>query len=337
MSYNNYNQQYDGQGGNYGQQYDNNQYGGQQYGGQQYGGQQYGGQQYGGQQYDNNQYSGQQYNQQYDGQGGNYNQQYDTNQHGGQQQQKHIPQILAYDVDINNFDENTTPEQMALAMLGNDNVMYSNDVKKVKIPEIKARDLEDFKGFSLDSFAQNSEDVDRGLFDSFGGGNGKSKTSHQLLGGAAAWAALNWYQNKSRNQGKKVSHGFAKKLIVAFAAAQAIKHWEKNSSSFQQGLSRGITRDDVIAEATRSASIAADMEMGKDLAANTGYAYDYNSKGGEADSFDGGAGSSGQQQYGGQQNYGGQQQYGGGYDNNSQYGGGYNNSNQYGGGYNNQY
>ncbi|KAJ2821143.1 hypothetical protein GGI24_004299, partial [Coemansia furcata] len=256
--------------------------------------------------YNSQQYDGQQYDgQQYDGQVGNYNQ---------QQQQKHIPKLLAYDVNFEDFDENTTPEQMARAMLGKDT--NPGNLKEVLVKDT-TRDLMENK-YELADFAKDSENVDRGLFDSFSGGNGKSKTSHQLLGGAAAWAALNWYQNKSRNQGKKVSHGFAKKLIVAFAAAQAIKHWEKSSSSFQQGVSR----EAVIAEATRSASIAADMEMGKELAANTGYSYDYNSKGGEADSFDGASGSnsqqqqqygSQQQQYGGQQNYGGQQQYGGGY------------------------
>ncbi|KAJ2753112.1 hypothetical protein GGI19_003357 [Coemansia pectinata] len=164
---------------------------------------------------------------------------------------------------------------------------------------------------------ESSRDItERGIFDGFGG-NGKSKKSHQLLGGAAAWAALNWYQTKSRNQGKKVSHGFAKKLMVAFAAAQAIKYWEQNSKSFQNGVSRDL----VIAEATRSASLAADISAGDELAATTGYTYNYGAKGGEADSFDGPSGS------GQQQHYGGQQQYGGGYNNNNQYGGGY--SNQY--------
>ncbi|KAJ2626505.1 hypothetical protein GGF44_005011, partial [Coemansia sp. RSA 1694] len=113
--------------------------------------------------------------------------------------------------------------------------------------------------------------------------------------------------------GKKVSHGFAKKMIVAFAAAQAIKYWEKNSKSFQNGVSRDL----VIADATRSASIAADISAGDELA-NTGYKYDYSNKGGEADSFDG----AGNQGYGGQPQYQQQQQYGGGY-------GGGNNNYQY--------
>lgn len=101
-----------------------------------------------------------------------------------------------------------------------------------------------------------------------------------FIGGAAAWAAMNWYQNKNRNEGKNVSHGFLKKLIVAFAAAKAVKYAEKNSSGFQQGLSR-----DIIEDATRNASIVSDIKYGDQLAGNTGYQYATGRTGGEADSF----------------------------------------------------
>ncbi|KAJ2062345.1 hypothetical protein GGI17_002463 [Coemansia sp. S146] len=329
MSYNNDNYgQYNDQGGSYGQPQHNSSFGGQQpY--DQYGNQQsnppydqYGNQQsnppydqYGNQQsnppYD--QYGNQQSNIPYDQYGNQQsNVEYD-NRYGGQQQQQN-PQAFAFDVDLDKVTDKTTTEQLARMMLGKN--QFANELTGLETSTNSARDLKDF---DMKDLEESSRDItERGIFDGFGG-NGKSKKSHQLLGGAAAWAALNWYQTKSRNQGKKVSHGFAKKLMVAFAAAQAIKYWEQNSKSFQNGVSRDL----VIAEATRSASLAADISAGDELAATTGYTYNYGAKGGEADSFDGpsGSGSRGQQQY-----YGGHQQYGGGLDNN-QYGGGY--SNQY--------
>ncbi|KAJ2493266.1 hypothetical protein IWW37_000729 [Coemansia sp. RSA 2050] len=343
----NYGQTYNDQGSNYGQAY-NNTYGGQQYDNS-----------YGGQQPDNQAFSTQQYDNQfgnppYNAQQYNSGQQPEGSQYGSGRKQK--PQTFAFDVDFSKITDDTSPEQVARMMLGEKNP-YANDLKGLKISENSTRDLKDF---NMKDLEDSSRDTERGLFSGFGG-NGKSKKSHQLLGGAAAWAALNWYQTKSRNQGKKVSHGFAKKLMVAFAAAQAIKYWEQNSKSFQNGVSRDL----VIAEATRSASIAADISASNDVTPL--YKYDTSIRGGEADSFDkhdqpqqqpqqqysgfsnnqsqqfnsqqpqySGYDNSQQQQYGGYDNNQPQQQYGG--DNNQsqqQYGGGYNN--QYGGGYSGQY
>ncbi|KAJ1997625.1 hypothetical protein GGI04_002108 [Coemansia thaxteri] len=285
MSYQGYNQGYNhGQPEGYGQQEQ------QGYGGQQgYNGPQ--------------DYNQQGYNQQgYEQQG--YNQGYDQGyNHGqpegyGQQSYGHGPEKPGMiDFDIDALNENDSPEDIARMILGNDDGNF-DAVQGLEVTENSQRGLADFDMDSL-------EDSDRGLFSGFGGGHGQTKTSHQLIGGAAAWAAVNWYQNKARNQGKKVSHSFAKKLVIAFAAAQAIKYWEKNSGSFQQGVR---TRDLAVAEATRSASMAADIRFGADQAADTGYKYDYSAKGGEADSFDGGYGNQ-QQQHGGG-GYGNQQQYG---------------------------
>ncbi|KAJ1823853.1 hypothetical protein LPJ60_001233 [Coemansia sp. RSA 2675] len=310
-----YGQTYD-QGGNYGQGYNQSANYDQQYD-VPYGGpqptDQYNNQPFNAQQYDN-QFANPPYNaQQYHG-----GQQPGNSDFGGNQAQK--PQSFAFDIDFANVNDDMPAEQVARMLLGEN--AYANDLKGLQISENSTRDLNDF---SMGDLQRSGEDTERGLFS--GGGNGQSKKSHQILGGAAAWAALNWYQTKSRNQGKKVSHGFAKKLMVAFAAAQAIKYWEKNSKSFQNGVSRDL----VIAEATRSASIAADISASADAAPI--YKYDTSLRGGEADNFDN---AHGQPQQFNQQ----QPQYGG-YDNNQQqqYGGGYNNSQQqqYGGGYGGPY
>ncbi|KAJ2025733.1 hypothetical protein H4S03_008801, partial [Coemansia sp. S3946] len=246
MSYNNnYGQQYNDQGGSYGQQY-----GGQQYDNQydnQYGAPHQPNVQYGDNQYDN-QYGAPQPGAPYDNQYGGQ-QSYGDNQYNEQYGGKQKPQAFDFDIDFDKVTDAST-EQVARMLLGQN--QYANELTGLQISTNSARDLQDF---DMKDLEESSRDItERGIFDGFGG-NGKSKKSHQLLGGAAAWAALNWYQTKSRNQGKKVSHGFAKKLMVAFAAAQAIKYWEKNSKSFQNGVSRDL----VIAEATRSASLAADI------------------------------------------------------------------------------
>ncbi|KAJ2706604.1 hypothetical protein FB645_001479 [Coemansia sp. IMI 203386] len=155
---------------------------------------------------------------------------------------------------FDNLDENMPVGELASRLLGSNTGEFGN----LNVPEVSQRDLDGLDAGDLqrsfDMFGSNDEVTERGLF-SFGGGNGQSKTSHQLIGGAAAWAALNWYQNKSRNEGKKVSHSFIKKLVVAFAAAQAVKYCEKNSSSFQSGVSRDLA----IQEATRNAAAMADQ------------------------------------------------------------------------------
>ncbi|KAJ2845629.1 hypothetical protein J3B02_004630 [Coemansia erecta] len=206
-------------------------------------------------------------------------------------------------------------EEIASRMLGSSS---NGELANLQVPEVSQRDLQGFDVADLErsagAFGVDGGVTERGLF-GFNGGHGKSKTSHQLIGGAAAWAALNWYQNKSRNEGKKVSHSFLKKLMVAFAAAQAVKYCEKNSSSFQTGISRDLA----IQEATRSAAAAADMRFYKPTE------YQYNEfKNGESTSYD-------NFQAAPANNHGGFNQYQGqgGFDN--QYQGGFNNN--YGGGY----
>ncbi|KAK6356829.1 hypothetical protein TWF718_001169 [Orbilia javanica] len=50
-----------------------------------------------------------------------------------------------------------------------------------------------------------------------------AKLSHELLAGAAAFAAFREFQKHQREQGRPVSHALAKELLAAFAAAQADK------------------------------------------------------------------------------------------------------------------
>ncbi|KAK6354579.1 hypothetical protein TWF696_003721 [Orbilia brochopaga] len=51
----------------------------------------------------------------------------------------------------------------------------------------------------------------------------KTKLSHELLAAAAAFAAFHKFQQHQREQGRPVSHVFAKDLLAAFAAAEADK------------------------------------------------------------------------------------------------------------------
>ncbi|KAJ2722316.1 hypothetical protein GGI07_003398 [Coemansia sp. Benny D115] len=270
MNYNNYNQ------GGYDQGYGQNQGYGQQ-GGYNQG-------------YDQSQGYNQGYNQGYDqgynqNQGynqGGYDQGYNQNQGYGQQggyDQGYGRQGGASSNPLD-FDENMSVDDITRQLVGGN--FDESTLSSVRVYENDARDLADFdqEGFNQcrELVGPDGEiDGSRGLF-GFGGGHGKSKTSHQLLGGAAAWAALNWYQNKSRNEGKKVNHSFIKKLLVAFATAQAIKYFEKNSNSFQAGVSR----ERAIEAAARDASMIADIQYPN---------YDAAPKfqtvsGGEGDSFD---------------------------------------------------
>jgi len=51
----------------------------------------------------------------------------------------------------------------------------------------------------------------------------EGKLSHELLAGAAAFAAFHEFEKHQREQGRPVSHSLAKELLAAFAAAEADK------------------------------------------------------------------------------------------------------------------
>ncbi|KAI8320095.1 hypothetical protein GQ54DRAFT_9246 [Martensiomyces pterosporus] len=179
------------------------------------------------------------------------------------------------------FDENADVSQIARQLLGDSS--NADALRGIVVPETSERDLGDFDPDDLErSFQQfqeaGGESGERGFF-GFGDGPGKAKKSHQLIGGAAAWSALSWYQQKQKNQGKKVSHGTLKKMLVAFAAAKAVKYWEKSG-----GAQSGMPRDLAIQQATRDAANLADTKFADDSQPKYNYSH---ASGGEADSFDG--------------------------------------------------
>ncbi|KAJ2161317.1 hypothetical protein GGF46_001578 [Coemansia sp. RSA 552] len=175
------------------------------------------------------------------------------------------------------FSESDSVDDMVRKMLNEQPGQES--VRGLMVNENSARDLQDFDMNAFErEFGSAGDDVNRGLF-GFSMGSGESKKSHQLIGGAVAWAAFKWYENyKLNTTGEKVKHGFVKKLLTAFAAAQTVKLAEQSSSGFQHGL----TRDLVIQDATRNVSRIADIKYA-DM--DTGYQYNQVG-GGEADRFD---------------------------------------------------
>ncbi|KAJ2306092.1 hypothetical protein IWW55_001615 [Coemansia sp. RSA 2706] len=205
------------------------------------------------------------------GYGQDYNQSYGASgQTNYQQQERGLdidPSSLRGDEDVN---------ELLQRFLGG----QGGDVPYIEVQENSARDLE---GFDMDEFEREFGGADGGERGLFGfGGHGESKKSHQLIGGAAAWAAFKWYENwKLNTKGEKVNHSFVKKLLTAFAAAQAIKFAEQRSSSFQGGLPRDVA----VREATGYASKISDMKYNDDA-----YNYDNNQfavhGGGQAAAFD---------------------------------------------------
>ncbi|PIA14916.1 hypothetical protein COEREDRAFT_93567 [Coemansia reversa NRRL 1564] len=178
------------------------------------------------------------------------------------------------------LDPNLPVDKLVGQLLGD--AEASASVHGLQVHENSARDLAEF---DMDAFAREfgtaGDSVNRGIF-GFDTGRGESKKSHQLIGGAAAWAAFKWYENwKLNTKGEKVNHSFIKKALTAFAVAQVIKISEQKSSGFQHGM----TRDIAIQEATRNISRIADIKY-PDY--NTGYQYD-EIRGGEAESFNSGA------------------------------------------------
>ncbi|KAJ1964813.1 hypothetical protein GGI12_001181 [Dipsacomyces acuminosporus] len=239
---------------------------------------------YGNQGYGNQGYGQSGYGQSGYGQGG-YNQGYGNQGYGNQGGYSQ-----GGDSDFD-FDENADVTQIAQQILGNS--ANADALYNIQVPDEGARDLDGFDADDIeDSFRQfeqaDSSSGERGLF-GFGSGHGKVKKTHQLIGGAAAWSALSWYQNKQKNQGKKVSHGTLKKILVAFAAAKAIKYWEKSG-----GAQSGMPRELAIEQATRDAANLADTKFADDSQPRYSYSQ---VGGGEADSFDGPQGGSNQSGY----------------------------------------
>ncbi|KAK0549544.1 hypothetical protein OC845_003082 [Tilletia horrida] len=64
------------------------------------------------------------------------------------------------------------------------------------------------------------------------GQNHEGKFSHELVGGAAAFAAMKAYEDHQRKEGKPVNHAFAKELIAGFAGAEIDKLFETKGLDF---------------------------------------------------------------------------------------------------------
>ncbi|KAI9296389.1 hypothetical protein K502DRAFT_176814 [Neoconidiobolus thromboides FSU 785] len=99
------------------------------------------------------------------------------------------------------------------------------------------------------------------------GGGGTSMTT-KLIAGAAGFAAMNYYQNYQKKQGKTVHYAFLKKMVAGVAMAQAVKMFNKNTqggSGFMgMGGKRDIeaSREAVAAEAAANAMKLVDEQYG---------------------------------------------------------------------------
>ncbi|RCK56523.1 hypothetical protein Cantr_06008 [Candida viswanathii] len=67
-------------------------------------------------------------------------------------------------------------------------------------------------------FEENHQEV-------YNGGH-EAKFSHEVVAGAASFAAVKLFEDKQRRDGKPVSHAFAKEAIAALAGAEADKLFE---------------------------------------------------------------------------------------------------------------
>ncbi|KAL8746999.1 MAG: hypothetical protein Q9184_007667, partial [Pyrenodesmia sp. 2 TL-2023] len=67
-----------------------------------------------------------------------------------------------------------------------------------------------------------SQDAHEQVYGS-GGYDNQAKFSHELIGGAAAFEGMKLFEDHQRNEGKPVSHQFAKELLAGFAGAEVDK------------------------------------------------------------------------------------------------------------------
>lgn len=77
----------------------------------------------------------------------------------------------------------------------------------------------------FDQFSQNHEEV-------YNTDGHKSSWSHELIGGAAGFAAMKAYEAKEAKEGKPQNHAFAKELLAGIAAAEADKLFETKGLDF---------------------------------------------------------------------------------------------------------
>jgi hypothetical protein len=78
----------------------------------------------------------------------------------------------------------------------------------------------------FEQFSQNHDQVYQGSEEH------KASWSHELIGGAAGFAAMRAYEAKEAREGKPQSHALAKELLAGFAAAEADKLFETKGLDF---------------------------------------------------------------------------------------------------------
>lgn len=83
----------------------------------------------------------------------------------------------------------------------------------------------------------------------------RSKFSHELIGGAAAFEAMHIWENERRREGKPVSHAFAREALAALAGAEADKLFETRGLDF-------IDREEAKHHARRQAEDLYDRQYG---------------------------------------------------------------------------
>ncbi|KAF7192931.1 hypothetical protein HII31_05742 [Pseudocercospora fuligena] len=60
----------------------------------------------------------------------------------------------------------------------------------------------------------------------------KAEFSHELVAGGASFAAMKYFEDRQRKEGKPVSHQFAKELIAGFAGAEVDRLAETKGEDF---------------------------------------------------------------------------------------------------------
>ncbi|CAO1621016.1 unnamed protein product [Sympodiomycopsis kandeliae] len=66
----------------------------------------------------------------------------------------------------------------------------------------------------------------------YGGQTHESKFSHELVAGAASFAAMRAYEQKEEREGKPANHAIAKEILAGIAGAEVDKLFETKGLDF---------------------------------------------------------------------------------------------------------
>ncbi|KAH8915747.1 hypothetical protein BT69DRAFT_1251206 [Atractiella rhizophila] len=81
-------------------------------------------------------------------------------------------------------------------------------------------------------FFSTDSDVAKASDEVYGTEGHKAHWSHELIGGAAAFAAAKAYEEKQARDGKPANHALAKELIAGIAGAEVDKLFETKGLDF---------------------------------------------------------------------------------------------------------